>query len=143
MTETVKIKLLDRNGANNRGDIVDAVHISGTLHEFTDKAGVVKEVWTVTDEAAAGIWDGIIVEANEPVVNEVEHPTHYNAVEGMPEVWDILDAFFTEDPLLWNAGKYLLRSGKKPGNNKLQELEKLQQYVQRRIDSLKNGGTDD
>lgn len=72
----------------------------------------------------------------------VNHPTHYNAVEGMPEVWDILDAFFPDNPLLWNAAKYLLRAGKKEGNKELQELEKLVQYAQRRIEKLK-GGTDE
>lgn len=62
----------------------------------------------------------------------VKHPEHYNVVQGMPEVWDILDAFFGDDPDLWNAGKYLLRSLFK--ENLIQDLEKLKMYVDRRIE---------
>ena len=36
----------------------------------------------------------------------VNSPSHYN--ETKTEVWDVLDEFFERDPLLWNAGKYLL-----------------------------------
>lgn len=69
----------------------------------------------------------------------VEHPDHYNAVEGMPEVWDILDAFFPENPNLWNAGKYLLRTGRK--GDAAEQLSKLKQYVNRELERL-NAGKD-
>lgn len=70
-------------------------------------------------------------------MSDVIHPAHYNAVEGMPEVWDILDAFFPNDPDLWNAGKYLLRAGRKDA--KVQELRKLIQYVERSIEKGEHG----
>lgn len=74
-----------------------------------------------------------------PAINtrpsQVEHPDHYNLPNGMPEVWDLLDAFFPDDPLLWNAGKYLLRAGQK--GDKAEDLEKLVQYVTRRIEALR------
>lgn len=64
-------------------------------------------------------------------MSAVEHPQHYNKVEGMPEVWDILDAFFGDNPTLWNAGKYLLRCEGK--GKKVEDLRKLIQYVEREI----------
>lgn len=59
----------------------------------------------------------------------VVHPTHYNRADGMPEVWDILDAFHPEDPDLWNAGKYLLRAGHK--DSKRTDVRKMVEYGQR------------
>ena len=69
----------------------------------------------------------------------VEHPDHYNAVDGMPEVWDVLDAFFPDNPNLWNAGKYLLRTGRK--GDAVEQLSKLKQYVDRELERL-NAGQD-
>lgn len=62
-------------------------------------------------------------------MSNVEHPEHYNRVEGIPEVWDILDAFFPDNPTLWNAGKYLLRCDSK--GKKYEDLGKLIQYAER------------
>lgn len=62
-------------------------------------------------------------------MSAVEHPQHYNNVNGMPEVWDILDAFFGDNPTLWNAGKYLLRCENK--GNKYEDLGKLIEYAER------------
>lgn len=82
----------------------------------------------------------IIVSTRDEVgSSNVVHPNHYNSVKGAPEVWDILDQFFSDDPLLWNAGKYLLRAGKK--GSKLEDLEKLSQYVNRRIEALRESAS--
>lgn len=78
----------------------------------------------------------------------VESPDHYTwlgqslAALGLSdaanvESWDVLDAAFPSDPLLWNCGKYLLRQGRKGGEEKrLEDLRKARQYLDRRIAQL-------
>lgn len=78
----------------------------------------------------------------------VERPAHYSwlgqslAALGLSdaanvESWDLLDAAFPQDPLLWNCGKYLLRQGRKGGEEKrLEDLRKARQYLDRRIAQL-------
>lgn len=78
----------------------------------------------------------------------VESPAHYTwlgqslAALGLGdaanvESWDVLDAAFPQDPLLWNCGKYLLRQGRKGGEGKrLEDLRKARQYLDRRIAQL-------
>lgn len=78
----------------------------------------------------------------------VESPAHYSwlgqslAALGLSdaanvESWDVLDATFPSDPLLWNCGKYLLRQGRKGGEEKrLEDLRKARQYLDRRIAQL-------
>ena len=78
----------------------------------------------------------------------VESPNHYTwlgqslAALGLGdaanvEAWDVLDAAFPQDPLLWNAGKYLLRQGRKGGEEKrLEDLRKARQYLDRQIAQL-------
>ena len=61
----------------------------------------------------------------------VEHPKHYN--EHPIEAWDILDMYFPKDPLLWNAGKYLLRAGNKGSLET--DLKKAIQYLNRRLET--------
>lgn len=86
--------------------------------------------------------------AGEPV----ESPEHYTwlgqslAALGLSdaanvESWDVLDAAFPSDPLLWNCGKYLLRQGRKGGEGKrLEDLRKARQYLDRQIAQLSRGG---
>lgn len=78
----------------------------------------------------------------------VESPNHYTwlgqslAALGLSdaaavEAWDVLDAAFPSDPLLWNCGKYLLRQGRKGGEEKrLEDLRKARQYLDRKIAQL-------
>ena len=82
----------------------------------------------------------------------VESPDHYTwlgqslAALGLSdaanvESWDVLDAAFPSDPLLWNCGKYLLRQGRKGGEAKrLEDLRKARQYLDRQIARLSRGG---
>lgn len=82
----------------------------------------------------------------------VESPDHYTwlgqslAALGLSdasnvESWDVLDAAFPSDPLLWNCGKYLLRQGRKGGEEKrLEDLRKARQYLDRQIAQLSRGG---
>lgn len=81
----------------------------------------------------------------------VESPQHYTwlgqslAALGLSdaanvESWDVLDAAFPSDPLLWTCGKYLLRQGRKGGEEKrLEDLRKARQYLDRRIAQLSRG----
>lgn len=87
-----------------------------------------------------------------PVGEPVESPGHYTwlgqslAALGLSdaanvESWDVLDAAFPSDPLLWNCGKYLLRQGRKGGEEKrLEDLRKARQYLDRQITRLSRGG---
>lgn len=81
-------------------------------------------------------------------VEAVHAPSHYtwlgNALAalglsdaGNVEAWDVLDAAFPSNPHLWNCGKYLLRQGRKGGEEKrLEDLRKARQYLDRAIEAL-------
>ena len=66
-------------------------------------------------------------------VDMVNNPPHYTKHKW--EVIDILEEFFSDDPLLFNAGKYLLRCREK-GSLK-QDLGKMIWYAQRRMNKEK------
>lgn len=114
--------------------------------------------WGVPSRRYLEIWEG-----DEPPAGPadtgarkhgeaVESPEHYTwlgqslAALGLSdaanvESWDVLDAAFPSDPLLWNCGKYLLRQGRKGGEEKrLEDLRKARQYLDRQIDRLSRGG---
>lgn len=86
-----------------------------------------------------------------PAAKAVESPDHYTWLgqslaalglsdAGNVEAWDVLDAAFPQDPLLWNCGKYLLRQGRKGGEEKrLEDLRKARQYLDRKISQLSGG----
>ena len=91
--------------------------------------------------------------SQETSVSEpVESPDHYTwlgqslAALGLGDAanvgaWDVLDAAFPSDPLLWNCGKYLLRQGRKGGGEKrLEDLRKARQYLDRQITRMSRGG---
>lgn len=100
------------------------------------------------------IWDyeppaaDTLPEARTAPGEAVESPEHYTwlgqslAALGLSdaanvEAWDVLDAAFPSDPLLWNCGKYLLRQGREGGEEKrLEDLRKARQYLGRRIAQL-------
>lgn len=82
--------------------------------------------------------------------DDVKSPSHYTWLgdaivrEGGPqdtdmiESWDVLDALFPDDPLLWNATKYLTRYGRKGSSNRrIVDLRKAVEYIERRIAKLK------
>lgn len=101
------------------------------------------------------IWEDYLpYEGFQPVdaPEAVESPEHYTwlgqslAALGLSaaanvESWDVLDAAFPSDPLLWNCGKYLLRQGRKGGEEKrLEDLRKARQYLDRQISRLEVSG---
>jgi hypothetical protein len=63
----------------------------------------------------------------------VNHPPHYTQHKW--EVIEVLEEYFPYDPLLFNVGKYILRSPYK--GNELQDLSKALWYLSRKIDKLK------
>ncbi len=95
--------------------------------------------------------DDVHPEARTAPGESVESPEHYTwlgqslAALGLSdaanvESWDVLDAAFPSDPLLWNCGKYLLRQGRKGGEEKrLEDLCKARQYLDRQIARLSGG----
>lgn len=114
--------------------------------------------WGAPSRRYLEIWDYEPLAAAVPVLQEtsagkaVESPDHYTwlgqelAALGLSdaantESWDVLDAAFPSDPLLWNCGKYLLRQGRKGGEEKrLEDLCKARQYLDRQIAQLSRGG---
>ena len=103
------------------------------------------EIWDYEPPAAD-------VQSEAGAGEAVESPEHYTwlgqslAALGLSdaanvESWDVLDAAFPSDPLLWNCGKYLLRQGRKGGEEKrLEDLRKARQYLDRQIARLSRGG---
>lgn len=112
--------------------------------------------WGTPSRRYLDIWDYEPPAADvqpEAVLGEaVASPEHYTwlgqslAALGLSdaanvESWDVLDAAFPSDPLLWNCGKYLLRQGRKGGEEKrLEDLRKARQYLDRQIARLSRGG---
>lgn len=77
------------------------------------------------------------------MTDTVEEPSHYTwlgravAAGGVArledmEVWDVLDAAF-DSPLLWAAGKYILRAGRKDASRKLEDVRKAHAFLGRYI----------
>lgn len=103
------------------------------------------EIWDYEPPASA-------VQSAAGTGEVVESPDHYTwlgqslAALGLSdaanvESWDVLDAAFPFDPLLWNCGKYLLRQGRKGGEEKrLEDLRKARQYLDRQISRLEVSG---
>ena len=116
--------------------------------------------WGTPSRRYLEIWEGYEPSVPSPAspatdIGEgeaVEAPDHYTwlgqslAALGLSdaanvESWDVLDAAFPSDPLLWNCGKYLLRQGRKGGEEKrLEDLRKARQYLDRKIAQLSRGG---
>lgn len=110
------------------------------------------EIWEEYEPSTASAAVPYAVAAGREAV---ESPDHYTwlgqslAALGLSdaanvESWDVLDAAFPQDPLLWNCGKYLLRQGRKGGEEKrLEDLRKARQYLDRRIAHLAESGVSD
>ena len=55
------------------------------------------------------------------------------------EAWDLSDALFINDALLWNTMKYLFRVGAGGKFNDLEDLKKARQYLDRAINIRESG----
>ena len=85
------------------------------------------------------------------VGDRVGAPSHYAWVgdalvrTGAPrcsadlQSWDLLDAMFPDNPHLWNAGKYLVRFGRKgDASKRVEDLRKAITYLERAIKAEEN-----
>lgn len=61
--------------------------------------------------------------------DSVNHPQHYNKTKF--EVWDVLDEWFPNNPLLWQVGKYIARADHKIAP--IDDLKKAKAYLEREI----------
>ena len=68
----------------------------------------------------------------------VNHPEHYGGEENVYEVVKVCEDWgLDKDAYLFNVVKYVGRAGKKDKDKELQDLEKAQWYLQRKINNLK------
>ena len=135
------------------GDVI--LHVPESLEPVYRETGFPE--YGVPSRRYLEIWEGYepgataatsAVTGREDAGEAVKSPDHYTwlgqslAALGLSaaanvESWDVLDAAFPSDPLLWNCGKYLLRQGRKGGEEKrLEDLRKARQYLDRRIAQL-------
>ena len=65
-------------------------------------------------------------------------PSHYGGANSTYEVFNVLEAWgLDKDFYLGNVIKYLARAGKKDATKELEDLEKAEVYLKRRIAELK------
>ena len=132
------------------GDVT--LYVPGALEPSYRERGFPE--WGVPSRRYLAVWEDYYSgrEAGAGGPEAVGSPSHYTwlgqslAELGLSdaanvESWDVLDAAFPSDPLLWNCGKYLLRQGRKGGEEKrLEDLRKARQYLDRRIAQLSREG---
>jgi Protein of unknwon function (DUF3310) len=69
----------------------------------------------------------------------VNHPQHYGG-DTTYEYFKVAEAWgWHKRAYLWNAGKYMCRTGKKSKENEIEDLEKAIVYLNKEIELLKNG----
>ena len=144
---------LDDPTQSLHGDGDLALYVPESLEPLYREKGFSE--WGAPSRRYLGIWEDFRPsEGFTPIAapEAVESPDHYTwlgqslAALGLSdaanvESWDVLDAAFPHDPLLWNCGKYLLRQGRKGGEEKrLEDLRKARQYLDRKITQLSRGG---
>lgn len=79
--------------------------------------------------------------AQQPVEDDVNHPSHYQSESGL-EVIEAIEAFIA-DPvayMLGNVLKYITRGGKKRENPQIKDLRKARWYLDRAIAYLERHG---
>ncbi|MGA2435878.1 MAG: DUF3310 domain-containing protein [Bryobacteraceae bacterium] len=64
--------------------------------------------------------------------DNINHPKHYTF--GKFEVIDVLLDWFSDEPLLWQVGKYIARAKHK--GKFIEDLKKAEFYLKKRIDML-------
>ena len=78
------------------------------------------------------------VPANTLTYNNAIRPNHYGGENNPYEVFNVLEAWgLDKDFYLGNVIKYIARAGKKDKSKELEDLEKAEVYLKRRIAELK------
>lgn len=70
--------------------------------------------------------------------DKVNHPSHYGGSDNLYEAIKVIEAWKL-DFCLGNTVKYISRAGKKNPSTEIEDLEKAQWYLQRKIIKLKSG----
>ena len=147
---------LDDQTQNPYGEGDMTLYVPESLEPLYQEKGFSE--WGTPSRRYLEVWDYEPPSASAAASQEtapgeaVEAPDHYTwlgqslSALGLSdaanvESWDVLDAAFPSDPLLWNCGKYLLRQGRKGGEeNRVEDLRKARQYLDRQIAQLSRGG---
>lgn len=105
------------------------------MSKISDTLNVKKCRCSCTDTTANDpYWKDFAGKDSKSIDQNVEHPSHYKAANGM-EAIDVIEAFnLDRDFCLGNCAKYLLRLGKK--DNILQDAKKCRWYLDRYIQKL-------
>ena len=69
----------------------------------------------------------------EPSYYKIRVYSRHGGAHCYIEAWDLSDALFINDALLWNTMKYLFRVGAGGKFNDLEDLKKARQYLDRAI----------
>lgn len=70
-----------------------------------------------------------------PVVEKVDHPSHYGGADDPFEPIKVIEAWALGF-CLGNAVKYIARAGRKPGESELDDLRKARWYLDRQIQRI-------
>ena len=105
------------------------------MSKISDTLNVNKRRCSCTDSILNdSYWKDFAGKDSKSIDQNVEHPLHYKAANGM-EAIDVIEAFnLDRDFCLGNCAKYLLRLGKK--DNILQDAKKCRWYLDRYIQKL-------
>lgn len=60
------------------------------------------------------------------------NPDYYKAGNGLEKI-DVIEAFLMDKPYRWAPLDYLIRAGKKPGQDEVQDLRKAIWWIEREI----------
>ena len=66
------------------------------------------------------------------MTESVDHPSHYGGESDPYEAIKVIDAWGL-DFALGNAVKYICRAGRKPGSDRVEDLEKARWYIEHEI----------
>lgn len=75
----------------------------------------------------------------EPSYYKIRFYSRHGGAHCDIEAWDLSDALFINDALLWNTMKYLFRVGAGGKFNDLEDLKKARQYLDRAINIRESG----
>lgn len=119
-------RFIDQHPSNEKkiqARYINTPHIIGEAHYFNindNHGGMVGYEWSYVDEC-----------------EQVNHPKHYGGSENTYEAIKVIEAWDL-DFCLGNTIKYISRAGKKETGKTIQDLEKAEWYLKRKIEQLKS-----
>ena len=101
-----------------------------------DWEGETYSYWNRVHENIQNYLKSPLILNNSDMVN---HPKHYGG-DSVYEYFKVAEAWgWHKRAYLWNAGKYMCRTGKKSKEKEVEDLEKAIVYLNKEIELLKNG----